>query len=184
MNDPHYVNRIAQIGNICAQWSSLEYHAAMAIWNLADIHDMEVGKILTASLDLKQRVGMAFALAHTVNAPFTFKKAIKSLQTALRNEDLIELRNQAVHGIHFTVDEPAAIGVEMHRGKGGRGRRVQYDKDLVALGQRLTELRNEFAAIVMQQIENKKAEMKSHADALAMLVNSAATNSRAEDSGP
>jgi len=184
MNDPHYVNRIAQIGNICAQWSTLEYHAAMAIWNLAGIDDMEIGKILTASLDLKQRVNMAFALAHTVNAPFAFKKAIKSLQTALQNENLIHLRNQAVHGIHFTVDEPAAIGVEMHRGKGGRGQRIQYDKDMHALGQRLTELRDEFAAVVMKQMEDRKAEMKAHAEAMAMLVNSAATNSRGDDSGP
>ena len=184
MNDPHYLNRIAQIGNICVQWSAIEYHAAIAIWNLAGINDQEIGKILTASLDLKQRVNMAFALAHQVNAPKEFKAAIKSLQTAIYDENLIHLRNQAVHGIHFPVDEPEAIGIEMHRGKGGRGQRTQYDKDLVALGNRLQVLRDELAAAVMAYAKHRVFEMAGQAgllkEAEAIFANIAKTNSLGE----
>ncbi|MCC6925716.1 hypothetical protein [Novosphingobium sp.] len=188
MNDPHYANRIAQIGNICVQWSALEYHTAIAIWNLAGVVDQEIGKILTANLDLKQRVGMAFALAHTVNAPIPFKNAIKALQTALQNEDLIHRRNQAVHGIHFQIDEPGAAGIEMHRGKGGRVQRIQRDKDLNQLGARLAELRDSFLLALTAYVANLHADavasIPSVKEALAIIENIASTNSRGDDKGP
>ena len=73
----HLTNRYVQIGNICVQWSAIEYHVAIAIWNLAGVVDQEIGKVLTASLDLKGRVTMAFKLAHIVTAPVPFKIALK-----------------------------------------------------------------------------------------------------------
>src|SRR5689334_13504090 len=119
-------NRNQQIGNICVQWSSLEYILVQIIWLMAGVQE-EVGKILTAHLDMKQRANMAFALAHQTNASYRLKKATKAVVDALQKGDLISRRNQAVHGVHFTIDEPGAVGIEMHRGKGGRGQRVQKD---------------------------------------------------------
>lgn len=111
------ISRNAQIGNICIQWSSLEYMLAHAIWLMCGV-DQEVGKILTGNLDSKQRAMMAHALAHQINAPIPVKRAIKQTLDEMR-EELIHRRNEAVHGIHFTHPDPESVFIEMHRGKGG-----------------------------------------------------------------
>lgn len=184
----HSTNRNAQIGNICVQWSAIEYHVAIAIWNLAGVVDQEIGKVLTASLDLKGRVTMAFKLAHIVNAPVPFKIAIKTLQTALQGEDLYHRRNQAVHGIHFEIDQPGAVGIEMHRGPGGREQRIQTDKELNQLGKRLTELRNTFFAALTQLVgtihADAVANMEAFKSTLAMIENNYATNEEGDTKGP
>jgi len=105
--------------------------------------DAEVGKILTASLDAKGRANMAHAIAHQVNAPRYLKLAIKKVLTALR-EGLLDGRNQAVHGIHFTAARPDAVMIEMHRGKGGRQQRPQLDSDLAALGTKINLIAVDF----------------------------------------
>ena len=181
-------NRNVQIGNICVQWSCLEYQVAVAIWNLAGIYDPEIGKVMTASLDLKGRVIMAFKLAHITNAPVPFKMAIKTLQSALQSEDLYHRRNQAVHGIHFEIEQPGAVGVEMHRGPGGRDQRIQTDKELNQLGQRITELRDSFFAAVLDLIQSihpdAVASMDSFKSAITMIENNSTTNERGEACGP
>jgi hypothetical protein len=184
----HPINRYVQIGNICVQWSAIEYHVAIAIWNLAGVVDQEIGKVLTASLDLKGRVTMAFKLAHIVNAPVPFKIAIKALQTSLQSEDLYHRRNQAVHGIHFDIDQPGAIGIEMHRGPGGREQRVQTDMELSQLGKRLTALRDAFFAALTQLIgtihADAVANIEAFKSALAMIENNSATKDLGETKGP
>lgn len=186
MADPHFNNRMTQMGNICIQWSALEYHTAVAIWNLVGILDMEVGKVLTANLDLNQRIGMAFTLAHITNAPMHFKIAIKALQTALQDEDLIHRRNQAVHGIHFRA-EPGSVEIEMHRGKGGRAPRIQRDIDLSQLGRRLNELDNTFVAALKRYMTERwpgAEQLEAFKELAAILKNNSDTNSRGDEMGP
>jgi len=123
--------------------------------DLAGITDMEIGKVLTANLDLKQRIGMGFTLANIVNAPLRFKRAIKTVQKALLDEDLIHRRNQAVHGIHFETGIPGAAGIEMHRGKGGRSQRIQYDTELHGLGTRLKQFDDHFLPELLTYIRER-----------------------------
>jgi hypothetical protein len=182
----HQTNRNVQIGNVCVQWASLEYRLAVAIWIMVGV-DMEIGKVLTASLDMKQRATMAFTLAHQTNAPIPFKNALKSVLTALR-EGLIDRRNQAVHGIHFTIDRPDAIGVEMHRGKGGRQQRIQEDKELSQLGRDINRAANEFAAALPAYVEFRfkgLAEISQGlADLKAIILNNAETKDEGDVNGP
>lgn len=131
----HQSNRSLQTGNICVQWANLEYHLAVAIWNMIGVSD-SVGKILTANLDIKQRATMAYAIAHEINAPRYLKLAIKAVLNELRG-GMLDERNQSVHGIHFVAERPDAVMVELHRGKGGRNQRLQLDADLAKLGARI-----------------------------------------------
>lgn len=161
------------------QWSALEYITACAIWQLTGIRDIEVGKIVTAHLDLKQRVGMAFALSHQVNAPISFRNAIKKLQTSLRDEDLIHERNQAVHGVRFPSDQPDAADIEMHRGKGGRQPVKQTNAELEQVGHKIAELRKEFtealAAYLRKARGEKIEELESYKALLDILRNNSPT---------
>lgn len=126
-------NRAVQIGNICIQWSCLEYELALSIWLMLGLHD-DIGKVVTASLDAKQRATMAFTLADKTKAPFAFRKAIKETLSDIRS-DLIHRRNEAVHAVHFKPYSIDTAKVEMHRGKGGREPRPLRDSDLAELGQ-------------------------------------------------
>ncbi|MXO73582.1 hypothetical protein [Alteraurantiacibacter buctensis] len=127
------LNRSVQIGNICIQWSNLEYELALSIWLMLRIHD-DLGKIVTASLDCKQRASMAFTLAHKTKAPYEFKQAQKEVLKEIR-DGLLERRNEAVHAVHFKPYAFDTAKVEMHRGKGGREPRPLLDADLAELGQ-------------------------------------------------
>ena len=188
MNDPHITNRLQQIGNICQQWSCLEYLLANAIWLLTGIHNPEVGKIVTANLDFKQRVSMVFALAHETNAPVPFKIAIKKLQDEVRNGELIHKRNQAVHGIQFPADRPDAVEIEMHRGKGGRKPRIQLDADLNALGNDIARVRDDFSKSLVGLIEHVHADrvqrLKSLGELKDIIRNSSANIDGSEMNGP
>ena len=130
MDNP--TNRNVQIGNICIQWSSLEYMLATGIWLLIGVHQ-DVGKIVTGNLDAKQRAMMAHALAWQTNAPVPYKQAVKQVLDEMR-ESLIQRRNEAVHAIHFGDVSQDTIEVELHRGKGGREPRQLRNDDLDKLG--------------------------------------------------
>lgn len=128
--------------------------------------EMEVGKILTASLDIKSRATMAFALAHEINAPPYLKKAIKKVRDELQNGELIFQRNRAVHGVPFPSTSPDAVVLEMHRGKGGRRRHTVTNKELFELGQKIAAVTAEYGkqAIRYQKEEFAKRQAKLDGD--------------------
>ena len=135
------------------------------------VHD-DVGKVVTASLDAKQRATMAFTLAEKTKAPFAFRQAMKETLNEVR-KDLLHRRNEAVHAVHF---EPYAIDVakvEMHRGKGGRDPRPLKDTDLSDLGKRIfqTGLRVAESNIVYatELVKNSDLEFEPTETALSIL---------------
>lgn len=148
-------NRYVQIGNVCAQWSSLEYMLAVGIWLMIDV-DEDIGKIVTGNLDAKQRATMAKALAWKLNAPFAFKTAIREVLDQMRS-DLIDRRNEAVHGIHFGDESSTTISIELHRGKGGRDPRELTNESLAELGRAIHS-----AAAKMAQANIQLAEERKH----------------------
>lgn len=161
----HQANRNQQIGNICIQWAALEYQLAVAIWALAGL-EAELGKVLTASLDVKARAVMAHTLAHETNAPRYLKIAIKKVLDAVR-KDLLTRRNQAVHGIHFAGERPDMAMIEMHRGKGGRGRRPQSDRELYQLGQEINALSRSFAKSLKHYVSDLAGSLEAMARYMA-----------------
>ena len=175
-------NRSLQIGNVCIQWSGLEYVLAVSIWIMLKL-DIETGKIVTANLDAKQRATMAFALANQINAPVSYRNAIKKVMVALR-DGLIDRRNVAVHGIHFTVSQPNSVGIEMHRGKGGRAIRILENQEFHNLGNEISALTNEFASAQSEYtkklIPQLAAASKGLADLEAILRKTSLTNIEAD----
>src|SRR5690606_6694683 len=126
---------------------------ATGIWTMIGV-DQEVGKILTGNLDAKQRATMAHALAWQTNAPPPFKKAVKEVLGAMR-DDLIHRRNEAVHGIHFGSRQAPVAQIELHRGKGGRAPRELTNASLKELGDAInvaaTKLANANVALIHKQ---------------------------------
>lgn len=173
-------NRQLHIGNICIQWSNLEYSLATTIWLLIGVK-VEVGKIVTANLDIKQRATMALALAHQTNAPIYLKNAIKKVLERLR-DDLISERNQAVHATHFGEIEGGSE-IELHRGKGGRARRAQLDANLARTGAAIAEVSKAFHAELMKFADLKIEEAKKKRDQVGELRIILANISPASDEG-
>lgn len=89
------------IGHVCLQYSRLELFVAVIIWVLLDL-DEDKGAIMTGGMDLKARMAVAIALLEEMRAPSSFRRRLRAVQTELRSgdPDLIERRNQAVHGAH------------------------------------------------------------------------------------
>jgi hypothetical protein len=182
----HSTNRYVQIGNICAQWSSLEYMFASGIWLMIGV-DQEVGKIVTGNLDAKQRANMALALAWQVNAPVPYKKAVKEVLVEMR-DNLIHRRNEAVHGIHFGDEAGDTISIEMHRGKGGRAPRPMRNQDLAELGKAInaasTKMANANTALA-QSYMSKIGFGKQFSELVATILrNNSLTSDDGETNGP
>lgn len=184
--NPHLGNRQLLIGNICIQWSSLEYMLAAGIWTLVDV-DEEVGKILTGNLDAKQRATMAHALAWQTNAPHDYKKVVKEVLTEMRDE-LIHRRNEAVHGIHFDSGETSIAEIELHRGKGGRAPRELSNDSLAELGSRIRAAAHKMSAANIALIQHQAAEKGCGAEVGALiediLRNISETSAAGERNGP
>lgn len=175
------VRRNSHIGNICIQWSALEYMLSQTIWALCGV-DQEVGKIITANLDAKQRALMAHALAHQTNAPIVLKRAIKKTLDEMRDE-LIHRRNEAVHGIHFTHPDPTMIYVEMHRGKGGRNQRPLTNQGLLELGEKINVATTRMANALLKHVQSKAALVGREAEFVEMATSVLRNNSLIKDDG-
>ncbi len=179
-------NRIAQIGNVCVQWSNLEYALANAIWMMIGV-TQEPGKILTASLDAKNRAKMLYSLAHVYNVPVSYRNAIKRVVSALQ-DDLMNRRNIAVHGIHFPSQEPNSVGIEMHRGKGGRNQRTIPNSEFEALGNDIVKVRDDFTRAYVAYVKKRYPAMIGKSvglrDLESILRNNSETKADADEKGP
>lgn len=108
-------DRNLQIGNICIQWSHLEYLVALAIWSMLRI-DEKTGRILTGGLDIIPRLGMAHQLSVHLNAPQLARRTLTETRKILQS-GLLEQRNLVIHGHRLKAHgEPSIETFEVHRG--------------------------------------------------------------------
>jgi hypothetical protein len=135
--------RLTLIGNVCVQWSALEYQVAACIWMLLEL-DIETGKIVTGGLDMLPRLNMAINLARHLKA----EKALIDCLVKARAEiqgGLDTKRNRAVHGVHTAVTIAGDALVEVHRGKGGRDATAFPLEELAGLSRSLNALTKSLA---------------------------------------
>ncbi len=135
------------IGNVCGQWSNIEYQVAHIIWFMLDLN-MDVGKIITGGLDMQPRLNVAILLARQLGAPRYVIKGLTDARKAIQDGLDIE-RNRAVHGVSFPSDNLLVQMVEVHRGKGPRtpqevpvAQLNRLGDDLAKLGHELNQLFN------------------------------------------
>ena len=153
MTNLYIENRLFYIGNICAQWSSLEYQFAKAIWHLLGIDD-ETGKIVTGGTDMIPRIRLAVNLARHLNAPLAICRALEGARDKLLAANLDERRNRAVHGIRFAMDgddDLRVVEIEVHRGKGGRHRQQETTLELYDVGSELSVIVNDLREALTQE---------------------------------
>lgn len=155
------INRLTQVGNICAQWSNLEYQFAHVIWVLLAL-DMDTGAIVTGGLDMLPRANMAINLARHLQAP---RELITALEKARKQiQDGLDVRrNRAVHGVQFYHEGGDDLYVEVHRGKGGRGRKLLPDQELADLGREIHNVSFELAQATIGTLESLKVALATMA---------------------
>lgn len=123
MVDP--VPYLTATGNVCHQWSYLEYLLSKAIWHLLGL-DKKTGMIVTGGMDILPRVNMAIALATHLKANPSLLQALKDTRTAIqgrrKTDGLQYQRNRIVHGVYSSNKEAMEPSVETHRGAGSRQR--------------------------------------------------------------
>src|SRR4051812_27098227 len=96
------IKAMATIGNVCLQYSLLELTLSHVIGAFLDLADEKLA-IVTGGADLKARLGMAIALADEMRAPYAIRQGLKNIRTDLKEKDLVQRRNQAVHGAQRTT---------------------------------------------------------------------------------
>ena len=151
MNHLHGIARLSAIGNICAQWSFLEYLYALTIWQLLHI-DHETGKIVTGGTDMHVRARLAINLAKHLNASKSITKALEAARDSVKAAKLDERRNKAVHGVRFagSTGGPDSVLIEVHRGAGGRQRHEQTNLELSAIGKEIKAISDQFLAALKE----------------------------------
>ena len=141
-------DRNLQIGNICFQWSHLEFLLAHTIQHLLKV-DSGTNDILTGGLDILPRCSMALALAHHLDAPKALINAIKAVRNDLQDgKKLQSRRNKAIHG-QRTLNplNPTEEIIKISRGK-GKGVSIQSNADLNALGREIADTHKAFYAVL------------------------------------
>lgn len=126
-------DRNLQIGNICIQWSHLEFLAAIAIWSMLRI-DEKTGKIITGGLDLLPRLKMAHQLAVHLNAPMQARNSFKAAKQAVQHR-LLDRRNLVIHGHRLSEKgNPWVETFEVHRGKNSGTKQPLSNSDIAQIG--------------------------------------------------
>jgi hypothetical protein len=128
------IKALATIGGVCLQYSLLELTLANVIAAMLDLDD-EKTAIVTGGADMKARLGMAIALSDHMRAPYAIRQGLKNIRTKLKEKDLIQRRNQAVHGAQRTTGLTTTF--KMLRWKGARR---EEEVSILSLHEVATEL--------------------------------------------
>jgi hypothetical protein len=133
MDDKSLQRLMASLGHISIQWALLEAILAHAIWALL-ILDYETGAIVTGGTDMLPRVNMAILLARHKKAPQSAIRKLESVRSALQN-DLLDRRNQAIHGIHADAADADKVKLVMLRWKHPKREQERSIADLDQISQ-------------------------------------------------
>lgn len=168
-------DHLVKIGNICWQWSMLEFSVAGLIWRLLGI-DPDTGKIVTGGLDMIPRLNMAINLARHMKAPRYVTDELAKVRKAIQ-DGLDAERNRAVHGVNFPPNSAGEFLVEMHRGKGPKTPVAVTTAELDNLGKRLNALCNDMFLLHNRTAEDPKF---AAARAIALKMRTAAADTDSE----
>ena len=138
--------RLTLVGNICTQWSHIEYQIATVIWWLLKL-DRDTGMIVTGGLDMLPRMNMAINLCRHLKADAKLDSALLATRKAIQ-DGLDGERNRAVHGVWFDLRGDGAHGVEVHRGKGGRQRHYVSGDELLGTGTALNTVSSALSVVL------------------------------------
>lgn len=106
--------RLVCVGNICTQWSYLEYLASNIVQHFLQVDDAKFA-ILLASADLQRKIQIAISLAKLLIAEDKLTTAL--LDVGKQLNDLAADRNLAVHGVYFSKPNDELVIVKAYRGK-------------------------------------------------------------------
>lgn len=140
------MDRLVQIGNICNQWSYLEYLFSNVIWWLLKI-DRETGMIVTGGMDILPRANMAINLAKHLKADSKLINALSEARKSIQN-DLGDKRNTAVHGVYFRTPNDETK-VEMHRGKGAFEKQDFSNEQLRDVGRNIQAVHKKLVPVLL-----------------------------------
>ncbi|MEP1422233.1 MAG: hypothetical protein ABJK59_10735 [Erythrobacter sp.] len=123
---------LASIGHVCLRWSLLEMAILMVIAALEDIPS-EKAFLLYGGQNILPRFDTALRLASYHKAPNPIVKEIKALKGVI-TKDLIERRNQAVHGAHSDSEASYEVKLTMTRWPEPKRTQKLSFQDFICLG--------------------------------------------------
>ncbi|WP_227368316.1 hypothetical protein [Halomonas sp. M20] len=121
--DIHKIQKRAElIGHICFQYSFLDYLVSNVIWHILKL-DVEAGKIVTGSLDIRPKLDMAVTLASHYGVLDEISAHIKTMKNRIEGKNgAINKRNRLIHGVFASAPGDPVVVVESHRNKRHRQR--------------------------------------------------------------
>ena len=132
--------RLLIVGNVCVQWSYLEYLLGNIVPFLLKIGD-EQSEILLRHSDIIRKAQFAKDLADSTNADSELTSCLIKIAKAI--PELSSERNLVVHGVYFSKDGADLVIAQAYRGK--------YVGSPQSMGiDRMLKLGNDIAALSTQ----------------------------------
>lgn len=130
---------MACIGNICVQWALLETNI-LHIVGLIEQMPPDEAYIVFGGLDIRPRLNMAINLSQHHGYPTALTNQLTALRTDMKNSDIANRRNTAIHGVHSESDAPHSMKLTMVRYPKDRRNRDMSVLDFHALGNEIQNL--------------------------------------------
>lgn len=139
---------LLQQGNVCTQWSYVEYLLSNAIWYMLNIN-RSAGVIVTGNLEITVKAKMAHDLSKELCLD---EGLIDVLNKARKDIDRISpSRNRIVHGVFSSSPNVSIPKIEVHRGKEKGVRKDITVNEMLEVGNKISVvskyLRKEFEKI-------------------------------------
>ncbi len=131
-------------GNVCHQWSYLEYLLSQLIWHLLKL-DKAIGIIVTGEIEITAKAKMALKLSKEL---LTHNDLISILVLISKLQTLAEKRNRVVHGSFSSHPDSVYAAVELHRGKNAGIREQISINDIDSVAEEINILTMSFAVVL------------------------------------
>lgn len=130
---------MACIGNICVQWALLETNI-LHIAGLIEQMPPDEAYIVFGGLDIRRRLNMAVNLSRYHGYPTALTNQLTALRQDMKDSDIVNRRNTAVHGVHSASNAPHSMKLTMVRYSGDRRDQDLSVLDFHAIGDEIQRL--------------------------------------------
>lgn len=153
-DDPQLAAQIvflSTIGHVCLQWSLLELTLLALLSDMEGI-DLEKGEIIFGGLDIKPRINMAITLGTRHKLPPPMLKELRAVRKVIQDE-LMDRRNQAVHGAHGESELLGTYNLRMSRWPAPKKLQPVSYENMIALTEEINAVQRRVYAVLTDMVE-------------------------------
>jgi len=153
-DDPQLAAQIvflSSIGHVCLQWSLLELTLLALLSNMEDM-DIEKGEVIFGGLDIKPRVNMAISLGTRHKLPPPLLAELRAIRKVIQ-VDLMDRRNQAVHGAHGESELLGTYQLRMSRWPAPKKLQPVSYESMIALSEEIHRVQQRVYAVLTDMVD-------------------------------